>query len=409
MILNYGNDIHNFFVIGINYQKTNAALRGQFAIHAEQHAAILTRAAALQLHDVFVLSTCNRTEIYGFAAQAEVLINLLCSETEGTKDTFMELAYIKNGMQALTHLFYVGAGLDSQIPGDYEIIGQLKQSVQFAKERGGVTSFLERIINFVIQASKSVKNETCLSSGTVSVSFAAVQFIRQQMTDISGKRIVLLGAGKIGRITCRNIVDYIPGANITILNRSEEKAKALAGELQLHYLPIEKLPEAIATADVLVVATSAPTPSITRKHLEGQSAKLVIDLSIPCNVEASVKHLPDVTLINVDELSLLNNATLHKRSEEIPLAKDIVQRYIAEFISWNQMRSNVPVLNAVKIKLNEINTCPLFTTSGISFNFSVSVTEKRIQKVINSMASKMRAHQQHGCSYIAAINEFIQP
>jgi glutamyl-tRNA reductase len=125
-------DISKFWIAGINYKKADAATRGQFAIQNDQHARLLEKALANSLDEVFVLSTCNRTEIYGFADSVSQLIDLLCDQTAGSKETFLSSAYIKNGHEAITHLFNVSAGLDSQILGDYEIIGQIKalQSLQ---------------------------------------------------------------------------------------------------------------------------------------------------------------------------------------------------------------------------------------------------------------------------------------
>ncbi len=122
-------DIAHFFVAGINYKKTDAALRGQFAVNNEQYAAILALAPSFGLHELFILSTCNRTEIYAFSDDAHRLISLLCTQTTGTAAAFEEMAYIKNGAAAIEHLFDVAAGLDSQILGDYEIVGQLKLAV----------------------------------------------------------------------------------------------------------------------------------------------------------------------------------------------------------------------------------------------------------------------------------------
>src|SRR5687767_2995593 len=125
-------DISRFYIAGINYKKTDAVIRGQFAVNNEQYATLLSKAGDLGLHELFVLSTCNRTEIYGFAESADQLIQLLCSQTEGSAATFSKLAYIKNGLAAIDHLFAVAAGLDSQILGDYEIVGQIKQAVKFS-------------------------------------------------------------------------------------------------------------------------------------------------------------------------------------------------------------------------------------------------------------------------------------
>src|SRR5271169_1553723 len=163
-------DISNFFIAGINYKKTDAETRGQFAINNDQYENIIDLAPLYNLDALFVLSTCNRTEIFGFAESPSQLIDLLCTQTTGDKKTFTRLAYIKSGEQAVEHLFNVSAGLDSQILGDYEIIGQLKRAVKFSKDRGFINCFLERLINCVLQSSKTIKNDTALSGGTVSVS-----------------------------------------------------------------------------------------------------------------------------------------------------------------------------------------------------------------------------------------------
>ena len=226
-------ELSNFFVAGINYKKTDTEMRGSFAIGPEQYERILLLAAEYEVRDLFILSTCNRSEIYGVAENAEQLMKLLCTQTQGTADTFEELSYRKNGLEAVRHLFDVGAGLDSQILGDYEIVGQLRKAMKFAKERGFIHSFLDRTLNQVLQSSKEIKNNTSLSDGTVSVAFAAVQYIREHSQTLENKKILLLGTGKIGTITCKNLVDYLPASHITLMNRSPEKAETLAATFNL--------------------------------------------------------------------------------------------------------------------------------------------------------------------------------
>lgn len=401
-------DISRFFIAGINYKKTDAAIRGQFAVSHDQYEKILSLAPAYGLNELFILSTCNRTEIYGFAEDASQLIALLCTQTAGTKETFIELSYCKKGHGAMEHLFQVAAGLDSQILGDYEIVGQLKQAVKFARERNFIDAFLERLVNCVLQSSKSIKNQTALSGGTVSVSFAAVQYIKEKIPAIAGKKILLLGVGKIGRNTCRNLVDYLGTTEITLINRTEEKAVALASETGVRFAPIEQIAAHIASSDIILVATNAEHPTLLRSHLENSGDKLIIDLSIPCNVEKSASELPNITLVNVDELSRLKDETLQKREAEVPRARDIIAVHLSEFMEWVEMRKHVPLLKAVKTKLKELHTCPIFfRLSGdrIPVHFD---TDEQIQRVINGMASKMRLQNQQGCHYIQAINEYIE-
>lgn len=409
-MVNKPTDISRFFIAGINYKKTDAAIRGQFAIGEDQYEKLLALAPSYGLTELFILSTCNRTEIYGIAEDAAQLIRLLCTQTAGSPDTFRELAYIKNGSDAIEHLFQVAAGLDSQILGDYEIVGQLKQAIKFSRERHFIGAFLERLFNCVLQSSKVIKNQTALSSGTVSVSFAAIQYIKEKIPVVAGKKILLIGTGKIGRNTCRNLVDYLGSetTDITLINRTAEKAAALAQEMGLHFAPMEQIALHAAAADIILVATNAEQPTLLRSQLENQGPKLIIDLSIPCNVEKEAGELPHVTLVNVDELSRLKDETLQKREAEVPGALLIIAEHIIEFMEWHDMRKHVPVLKAVKTKLKELHTCPIFVrVSGESFPHRANPDEQ-IQRVINGMATKMRQHNQGGCHYIEAINEYIR-
>jgi glutamyl-tRNA reductase len=267
------------------------------------------------------------------------------------------------------------------------------------------------LVNSILQSSKTIKNQTALSGGTVSVSFSAVQYIRKHIRDLEGKKILLTGIGKIGRNTCRNLVDYLPTKNITLVNRTDEKAQALAEELRLQFAPFSNLVSEVQSADIILVATNAAEPTICAKDLAGHGSKLIIDLSIPYNVETSAKSLPGVTLVNVDELSKLKDSTLNKRKAEVPKAKKIIAEHIADFLDWYEMRKYVPVLKAVKTKLLEIHCDPVFfnATSGNYTGLKVSDHQERIQKVINGMAVKMRKKNQRGCHYIEAINEFMAP
>lgn len=399
--------ISRFFLAGINYKKTDAAVRGQFAFSRERYARLLQEARPSGISEVFVLSTCNRTEIYGLAADADQLADLLCRHAEGSRTVFEERAYKLCGMDAIQHLFEVAAGLDSQILGDYEIVGQIKQAVRVAREEGAVGAFTDRLVNCVLQSSKVIKNKTNLSGGTVSVSFSAVQYIRQAMPDFAGKRILLVGAGKIGRNTCRNLVDYLPGAILTLTNRTEARGRELAADLNLRFTPYEHLEEELRLADIVIVATDAPEPTVLSTHLQHAGPKLLIDLSIPNNIEPAAGKLPGNTLVNVDELSRLKDETLHMRRGEVPKARKIIAQHVREFKEWIEMRRYVPVLRAVKSKLLEIHGKHAPLQVAVDPAGEGQAHRERIQKIINGMAVRMREENRQGCHYIEAINEYM--
>jgi glutamyl-tRNA reductase len=407
MYTNKPVNIANFFVAGISYKKTDVTTRGQFAISKDQYENALRLAPGLGLHALFILSTCNRTEIYGFADDASQLIDLLCTQTIGSAVTFTQLAYCKQGDGAVTHLFNVGGGLDSQILGDYEIVGQLKQAVKFAKEHHFINCFLERLFNSVLQASKSIKSDTALSGGTVSVSYAAVQYIKENIQVTSHKKILLIGTGKIGRNTCKNLVDYLGTTNITVINRSDEKAAELASELRLQHAPMADLARYVASADIILAATNATGAIILREHLEDKGDKLIIDLSIPYNVEASARQLPNIRLVNVDELSKIKDAALSNRIAEAPKAAEIIACYQANFMEWHRMHKNAPLLQSIKVMLNRLAILHQNELNNPQTRCPYITAEQKIQQVMNGIAGKMRNQNTKSCYYIEAINEYM--
>lgn len=395
----YPKDLQHFFVAGISYKKSDSATRSRFAISNDQYSWILSVARERGIAELFILSTCNRTEIYGIARDPEQLVALLCEATGESAELFHSIAYVYRGKEAAQHLFEVGAGLDSQILGDYEIVGQIKLAVKFAKEKQAIGPFIERLFNQVLQTSKMVKNNTALSSGTVSVSFAAIQYLKEQVVNTADKNVLLIGTGKIGRNTCKNLIDYLGCKNITLVNRTYEKALELADTLHLQAVPATAMQNAIDAADIIVVASNADNHIITASELPAGKQQWIIDLSIPNNVHPEVAELPGKQLLNVDQLSRMKDETLQMRMKEVPKAQAIIAAQMAEFLDWGKMRKQLAVLGQVKLKLEEIHTCTSFCGSEDS--------AIRIQKVLNTMANKMRTRNERGCHYLEAINEFI--
>ena len=264
-----------FYAIGLSYKKADADIRGHFSLDADSKTMLLNQAKEAGIESLIVTSTCNRTEIYGFAEHPYQLIKLLCENTKGTVEEFQEVAYIYKNKEAIAHMFRVGSGLDSQILGDFEIISQLKTSAKISKKLGLLNAFTERLINAVIQASKRIKNETDLSSGATSVSFASVQYIMKSFESVSDKNILLFGTGKIGRNTCENLVKHTKNEQITLINRTKTKAEAIAGKFNLMVKDYANLQEEINASDILIVATGAQNPTVDKHCI--QSKKPIID------------------------------------------------------------------------------------------------------------------------------------
>ncbi|MEO1030145.1 MAG: glutamyl-tRNA reductase [Bacteroidota bacterium] len=384
-----------FYAIGLSYEKADAEVRGHFSLGDVEKQNLLLQAKANAIDSLVVISTCNRTELYGFAEHPYQLIHLLCENTMGTVEEFQEVAYIHKGKEAIHHMFRVGSGLDSQILGDFEIISQLKFAARKSKKVGLLNSFTERLVNSVIQASKRIKNETELSSGATSVSFASVQYIMNNVEAISEKNILLFGTGKIGRNTCENLVKHTQNSHITLINRTKTKAEEVAGKFNLLVKDYNLLEDEINNSDILIVATGALNPTVFKSLITTKRPLLVLDLSIPKNVNEDITELSNVTLVHLDDLAKITDDTLEKRKSFIPAAEAIIDEIMSEFNAWLDTLKFVPTIQAIKHKLNGFKTSELNTQRKKIADFNEDqaevITNNIIQKITNQFAHHLRA------------------
>jgi glutamyl-tRNA reductase len=382
----------HFYCIGLSYKKADALVRGKFSLNEQAKNNILQQSKQDGLEGVFAISTCNRTEIYGYAEHPFQLIKLMCENSLGTVEEFQKVAYVYKNTEAVDHLFRVGTGLDSQILGDFEIISQIKNGFVASKKAELSNAYTERLVNCVVQASKRIKNETELSSGATSVSFASVQYILNNVKDISSKHILLFGMGKIGRNTCENLVKHTKNEHITLINRTKEKAEKIAGKLNLIVKEFENLSDELLKTDILVVATGADTPTITPENFNPTKPVLVLDLSIPKNVDDTIANNPNVTLVHLDELSKVTDSTLEKRKKSIPQAEAIIEEIKTEFFDWVKARTFAPAINALKEKLNQIKESELdFQKKKIS-NFDETQAEIISNRIIQKITTQFANH-----------------
>lgn len=380
-----------FYAIGLSYKKADADIRGHFSLSEEGKLALLSQAKANHIESLVVTSTCNRTEIYGFAQHPFQLIKLLCDNTKGTVEEFQEVAYVYKNKDAISHMFRVGSGLDSQILGDFEIISQLKISAKLSRKHGLLNPFSERLVNAVIQASKRIKNETEISSGATSVSFASVQYIFNAVENITNKNILLFGTGKIGRNTCENLVKHTKNEHITLINRTKTKAEEVAGKFNLVVKDYSNLQEEITESDILIVATGAQRPTIDKHIIQSNKPLLILDLSIPKNVDENVLELDGVKLVHLDDLSQITDQTLEARKQHIPSAEAIIEEVKTEFNSWLETRKFAPTIKALKHKLSDFATAELDTQRKKMSDFN----ELQAEVISNNIIQKITNHFAH--------------
>jgi glutamyl-tRNA reductase len=397
-----------FYAIGLSYKKADAEMRGKFSLDENSKVDLLNQAKEDGIESLLVTSTCNRTEIYGFAQHPFQLIKLLCNNSQGTLEDFQKVAYVHKNKEALNHLFRVGTGLDSQILGDFEIIAQIRQGFVESKKMGLTNSYLERLVNAVIQASKKVKNETEISTGATSVSFASVQYIMNTVPDIGNKNILLFGTGKIGRNTCENLVKHTKNDHIVLINRTKEKAEKIAGKFNLIVKDYADLQLEIQKADVLVVATGAQKPTVDAEVLKLKKPLLILDLSIPKNVNEDVTSLENVSLVHLDQLSQITDDTIEKRKEHIPAAERIIDELIIEFLNWSKTRKFAPTIHSLKEKLSNIKQSELNYQRKKIENFNEEQAEIISNRIIQKITTQFANHLKNDDTMVDESIEWIE-
>ena len=386
--------LSKFHLVGISYHNMPTSLRGQFAVNNDQYNTLLQTIKKYEGLEFFVLSTCNRTEIYFLGNFKSEVTEAFCKVTEVDEVVLNAYAYHLSGSNAIKHMFKVATGLDSQILGDYEIVGQMKRAFQYAQERGTINVLMDRIFQHVLQAARNVRTNTQISTGSVSVAFSAAQFVANNIQNTNPK-IIIVGAGEIGRNTTINLKNLLPNAAITIANRTLDKADKLAEEVNGESLMFSDALQIISTFDVIIFASNASHYLLNRKELnDTKESYVLVDLSIPQNINPDVQLLKQVVYANVDTISKINDDTLQTRALEIPKVESIINTHYDELMSWLSMRKMVPMIKEIKEKLSSLDD---YVTSNEVIN-----KKPVIQNVINSMTQKLKdkSSSNPGCTYI---------
>ena len=349
--------IQQFLVIGISHQTCPVNIREKFHLTEESQKQMLREGHTHGVSTIIPVSTCNRTEIYAHTRNSELITYLFRKHSRASMEEFISHCYIYKGHGAIKHLFKVACGLDSQIVGELEISGQLKGAFQKAYESGMVNTFTERLIQYVNQSSKEIKTKTALSSGAASVSRAAVQYLRNRVENLQANRVLMLGAGEIGRNTCDNLLKYVSSKQVTVINRTLQRAKTFAATYQCQYDHYENRHRYIKESDVIIVATGANHSTITPEDFESTGDRkhtIILDLSVPRNVSSSLTLYHSIDLVTTDKLQEQNEEVLKTREESVPKAMEIIEYHMELFFNWLNTNSLSPVFSGFQYYLNSI-------------------------------------------------------
>lgn len=329
-----------FFVLGANHHAAPIEVREKLALAAEAAAALQAEAAADgRVRELAILSTCNRVELYGVATDAAGIARLeaeFCARRGFDPAEFSRLRLKLHGRDAIQHLFEVAAGIDSQMVGETEILGQVKEA--YAASRSGPV--LHRIFQKTFQAAKHVRTQTAIAAGQVSIANVAVELGQNVFGSLANVRVLLIGAGEIGEKAARAFQSR-GAAALTVASRRMERAMNLATALGATALPFEQREARLAEFDVVVCATAAPGTVISQGALLAAMRRrparplLLLDLALPRDIDPPAAMPASAFLYNLDDLAKIAEENLRQRQAEIARCRALLEQRVAAL--WADM------------------------------------------------------------------------
>ena len=356
------------FAVGLSHRSAPVELREtvDFARKGLEHALaeLSTRGVGREL---VVLSTCNRAEIYAVGdtdGTAEHVGRFFSEYHEIPHEHVREHLYVHRGADAARHLFRVAAGLDSLVVGEPQILGQVKAAYAVASDGQFTAALTNRLFHSAFTVGKRVRSETGLGEGAVSVSYAAIALAKKIFGDLKGRSVLILGAGEMAKLTGIHLqAQHVK--QITIASRTLAAAQTLAARLDGTAVPWERVDHALSAADIVVTATGASEPVLTRARVDETMRHrrnrplFVIDIAVPRDVAADVGQLDQVFLYNIDDLRSIVQENLARRGAELARAEAIIDEEVAKYTAWMQSREIVPTVVALRQRFEAIRRAEL--------------------------------------------------
>jgi glutamyl-tRNA reductase len=360
--------------------------------------ALATLAGRAISSETVVLSTCNRAEIYAVAGPEapDAVARFFAEYHELPLARLSEHLYVRRGDEAARHLFRVAAGLDSLVVGEPQILGQVKAAYATSSDRGYTAAVTNRLFHTAFGVGKRVRRETGISEGAVSISYAAIALARKIFGALTGLNVVILGAGGMAKLTGIHLKAQ-QVRQITISSRTLATAERLARELDGRAVPWSELGDALTTADIVITATGAVEPVLTRASVQDvmrprrQRALFIIDIALPRDVEASAGDLEQVFLYNIDDLQSIVKENLTRRSGELERAEAIVEEEVARFTAWLQSREIIPTVVALRDRFETIRQPKLAGLTPEARARVDEITQLLVQKLLLTPTEQLKS------------------
>jgi glutamyl-tRNA reductase len=348
-------------IIGVNHKTAPIALREQVAIGRDELPDATRALAAIPgVAECLIVSTCNRVELMAVVEDGAAQLSGFFTNHFGIKpDVILPHLFEYRDQEAVGHLFRMAASLDSMVVGEPQILGQVKEAFTVARAAGTVGSQLEHLLQSAFAAAKKARTETGIGSNSVSIASVAVDMARKIFGSLHGRTVFLVGAGKMSELAARHLVQQGAGA-ILVSNRTEERARALAGQFNGRVIRFEQLYEAASEADIIISSTGAPMPIFRREH--GQAflharknrPMFFIDIAVPRDVEPEMNKLDGIFVYDIDDLQHVAASHMEERSREAVDAETLIAAEVERFHQRQRTVNAAPAIVALQRKAEEI-------------------------------------------------------
>ncbi|MCZ0702420.1 glutamyl-tRNA reductase [Natronobacillus azotifigens] len=387
----------NILMIGIDYHTAPIEIREQCALDQASISKALQQVKQKSyIKENVILSTCNRTEIYLVVES----FDMVCEKMETIMNEWFSLPIEKlsnyfviyKNEEVISHLFRVASGLDSMVLGETQIIGQVKQAFEMAKQEQSCGWIFNQLFKQAITMAKKAHKDTGIADHPVSLSYVAVKFLQDYLGKLAGKKVLILGAGKMGTLAATN-VEKFGLKELAILNRNYEKAKELAKTVSGVAYPIEQLTERLKCMDIVISTFSVDTPIITEKMLDNISFQqknkklIMMDLSLPRSIDPNLRHFNQIDLYDIDQIHEMIDDSFANRKKAAKEIEQVIQKEVVLFQEWRKIQQIAPTLAAMQAKANQIEQ-ETMTSIQHKLSHLSAHDQKVIQKHIKSVSNQ---------------------
>lgn len=409
------------FLATINQKTAPVAVRERFAFGAEE----LPRALAglrPELGSGVILSTCNRTELYLDVRRdrdiQERALSFLAMAKGVGEGMFDDRFHFYEESQAVRHLFRVTAGIESQVIGEAEILGQVRSAFVAASEAGATNAYLSRLFHYAIRVGRRARSQTGIGRHGLSASSAAVALARETLGDLATHSVLVISAGEAGKLTA-HALQNCGISRLLVISRRLERARELAAELGGEAMPLRRLADALVEADIVIASSGAPSFLIRRQMVSEAMTRrdgrplLFIDIAVPRDVDPAVRDIDSVHLYDIDDLQSVADANLQARMKEALAVETIVEEEATRFLDWSRARAVVPTITALRQEAENMRRAELAKTLAHLPELSEeekkrveSLSEAIVKKILHRPIMRLKA-KDGGQSYVAAVRDLF--